>query len=139
MPAPRASPALRARRAPRGRRSVLISCQPLQEGEIDARTLYRSSESSCWNIGGMGNMGEQAVERVGLVAGEAGQALGGAVGAGQAEDLLGQAEQASVEAHAVGGCPFTVAADHAAARGGEIGGVAVGDWAAAFDAAAQFG
>ena len=55
-------------------------------------------------------VGEEAVDRVSLMAGELRQAAGGAVGARQAEDALEHAEQAAVERDAVVNHALAVAA-----------------------------
>ena len=64
--------------------------------------------------------GEDAVDRVGLVAREAGEAAGGAVGfRRELQNVLHDAEEAGVEGDTVGEGLLAIAADDAAAGGGE--------------------
>ena len=65
--------------------------------------------------------------------------MGGAVGAGQAEDGLEETEESGVDLGAVGGGLFAISADDAAAGGGEVGGGALIHHAAAADAGEEFG
>ena len=72
-------------------------------------------------------VGEQAVDGIGLVAGEFWQALGLAVGAGETEDGLHHAQETGIGGDAVGDGGLAVAADDTAAIGREVRRVAVGD------------
>ena len=61
-------------------------------------------------------LGEDAVDRIGLMAREPWQAMGLAVGAREFKDRLDHAQQARVDGDAIMGDAFTVATDDTAAH-----------------------
>src|SRR3954466_14851855 len=64
-------------------------------------------------------IGEDPVDRVGLVAGQSWETVGLAVGAREFEDRLDHAQEARIDGGAIVGGGFAVSADDPAARGGE--------------------
>jgi hypothetical protein len=80
--------------------------------------------------------GQEFVDRVGLMAGEDREFFGGAVAAGaggfqEADDVLHDAQETGVEGEALGEVGFAVAAEDAAAVGGERDARVVGEGSSA--------
>jgi len=82
-------------------------------------------------------LGEDAVDRIGLMAGQAWEAVGLAVGFGEFLDRLDDAQEARVDGDAVVGGGFAVATNDSPACRGEPGGVAVLDCETASGARGQ--